>query len=776
MSADLRRQQNENPLLENERKYRSIVENMNDAFYIHDLNGTIIDCNDNACRMLGYGRDELVGAHLSKIDSPESGRLIEHNIKRIMEIGKVIFDSEQVRKDGSRVAVNVSARFVSIQGKNIIQSFVRDITDRRIVEEELRKSEERLRASEAKFRMLVENTRDIVFSVTREGRFDYISPATRSLGFEPEEIIGNSFLEFVHVDDRERMSREFGESLASGRETPTELRLTSKDGRVFWMEESGKLKRDPAGTITGINGALRDITTRKASEEALRASEEMFAKAFRSGPMAIGISKLYSGEFIDVNDEYLRIIEYRRDEVLGRTGKELGIWADPAQRDKIVALIKAGKGKFMEAECRTKTGKILTVVLSAETISWKGIACLLVSAFDITNQKRAEEALVKAERLESLGHLAGGIAHDFNNFLGGVFGYLEMAKEHAGSGNTEKTVYCLDKALRSFDRTKGLTKQFLTFAKGGAPVKKTGDLSPLVRESVAFALSGSNVRCSFALQEDLWPCGYDEHQIGQVVDNIVINAKQAMPGGGTIDVAADNVSIAPGERPPLSEGRYVRLSFKDSGPGIPEELRRKIYDPFFTTKKTGSGLGLATTWSIVKRHNGHIDLVSAPGSGTTFFIWLPAFAGTAEAAAPAAPPPVISKVNGRVLVMDDEPGLLRLTLSMLKSLGYRAIGAKDGDEAVERFARAKQRKDPFAAVLLDLTVAGGMGGKEAAQKILAIDPAARLIVSSGYCDDPVMALHRDYGFSGRLEKPFKKSELADALATVIQGKKVGSIL
>ena len=400
---------------------------------------------------------------------------------------------------------------------------------------------------------------------------------------------------------------------------------------------------------------------------------------------------------------------------------------------------------------------------------------------DVTELKAAEENQIKTEKLEAVGAMAGGIAHDFNNLLGGVFGYLDMAKEQAELGNTAKVATLLGKALAVFDRARGLTAQFLTFAKGGAPAKKKGDLRKTISETVAFALSGSPVSCTKHIASDLWPCEYDEHQIGQVIDNLVINAKQAMEKGGTLDVSAANATLKKDSPLPLPEGGYVKVSFKDNGPGVPRDLHRNIFDPFFTTKKKGSGLGLATAFSIIKRHGGHIDLESEPGKGATFSFWLPAAqkgaaaeidAVTAAAASSGIGPAAkANKIRARILVMDDEQYMRDLASSALRSLGYTAAAAKHGEEALAKYAAAAKGKKPFDVVILDLTIPGGMGGKEAAQKLLETDAAACLIVSSGYSDDPIMADPVRYGFTAAISKPYKKELLAGVLSEVLAGKK-----
>jgi PAS domain S-box-containing protein len=379
-------------------------------------------------------------------------------------------------------------------------------------------------------------------------------------------------------------------------------------------------------------------------------------------------------------------------------------------------------------------------------------------ARDITERKQMEEELQKGQKLEALGLLAGGIAHDFNNLLGGIFGYIDLA---AGSAKEQITKDYLSDALETIDRARSLTTQLLTFAKGGAPIKKLERLVPFIAETAKFGLSGSNVSCRFTIPEDLWPCEYDKNQIGQVIDNIVINAQQAMPEGGTIEIEAANLQLATKSHAVLPAGNYVRIEIKDHGIGMPFEILSKIFDPFFTTKAKGHGLGLATCYSIVNRHNGCIEVESEPGKGSTFTMYLPASPDSITS--DSAPIETIHHGSGSILIMDDEK-VIRDTISLtLKTMGYDVHCVSNAKEAIEAFEKATRDKNYFTALILDLTIPGGPGGKETIHEIRKCDKNIPAFVASGYADDPVMANPSAYGFSGSICKPFIKSELAHLL-------------
>jgi PAS domain S-box-containing protein len=383
---------------------------------------------------------------------------------------------------------------------------------------------------------------------------------------------------------------------------------------------------------------------------------------------------------------------------------------------------------------------------------------------DMTEKQKLLETAQKSQKLESLGVLAGGIAHDFNNMLSGIFGYIDMAKRKNANEDVERY---LAKALTVFGRAKDLTERLLTFSKGGRPVRKTSRIDRMVRENTGFALSGSNVTCEFSIVANLWPCDVDEGQVGQVIDNIVINAKQAMPSGGVISVAAENLELEEGNYRGLPRGRYVRISVRDEGIGIPKEILPQIFDPFFTTKAKGNGLGLATSYSIVKKHDGMIEVESDVGKGSTFHVILPA--SQRDVVPVEASPAVGHSGKGAMLVMDDEEFILEILNDWLVSMGYSVIRAHNGEEALEVLKSKQKDADPVMGVILDLTIPGGRGGRETISEIRKRYPDLVVFASSGYSDDPVMSKPADYGFTGSIKKPYRLDDLAGLLGKYFGG-------
>ncbi len=385
---------------------------------------------------------------------------------------------------------------------------------------------------------------------------------------------------------------------------------------------------------------------------------------------------------------------------------------------------------------------------------------LIISMTDVTERKRMEEELIRKDKLESLGVLAGGIAHDFNNILTGIMGNISMVRY--GMDKNDKAVEILNEAEKAASQAKNLTQQLLTFARGGMPVKKVTAIPDLLRESAVFATRGSKATCEFSFASNLMPVEADPGQIAQVVSNIVINAVQAMPDGGLISIVAENVAVPEDPQVTLKPGPYIRVVIRDRGAGIPSDLFEKIFDPFFTTKPAGNGLGLATSYSIIKKHDGCITVESDPGKGSSFAIYLPGCDGHTDSQA-LRNAAEIKNGYGRILLMDDNPMICRSLSRIMVALGYTVESVYDSDQAVSRYRETWGTGDAFDAVILDLTVPGGRGGKDAISLLKAINPGVKAVVSSGYSADRIMVDYKEYGFSAILPKPFNVEDVSEIL-------------
>jgi PAS domain S-box-containing protein len=565
-------------------------------------------------------------------------------------------------------------------------------------------------------------------------------------------------------------------TLETGAPYRLELQLIRPDGTLRWIFTKGTVVRDDDGRIVGLHGIIQDITESKQAEEKIKASEKRYRSLIVATTQVVWTTNAI-GEVID------DIPSWR--ELTGQSEQEIKGWGwmnalHPEDRDHTaIAWRNALQTRSLcEAEYRVRqhdgeyrhfTLRSVPVLEDDGTIhEWVG------TITDITEKQKTEASLYNIQKLEAIGALAGGIAHDFNNLLSGIFGYINLACKYAADNKLTKIEQYMSKALDVFERAKALTHQLLTFAKGGEPVKKTFLLSELLKNTTAFALTGSNVNAVFDIDPDLWPCDVDENQINQVIDNIVINARQAMPEGGTVVVTAKNITAETPVPPPLKRGKYVFIGIRDQGTGIAKEYLSRIFDPFFTTKQHGSGLGLATSYSIISKHGGHITAESELHKGAHFLIYLPA----ANSAVTGKPSPVteIYHGQGRILVMDDEEYIRDLTSQMLENMGYTVECAADGHEAIKLFTAANSSAHPFDAVILDLTIPGSMGGKETIQKLITITPSVKAIATSGYSDDPVMAKPHEFGFVAKLNKPYLDNQLGNVLGMVMNRDKMEIVL
>ena len=396
----------------------------------------------------------------------------------------------------------------------------------------------------------------------------------------------------------------------------------------------------------------------------------------------------------------------------------------------------------------------------------KQLTLFMDSVWKLIDKKNADEERIKLQtqmqKLQSLGILAGGIAHDFNNILTAILANINIVNIRAKGD--ERIGSRLTEAEKACYRARDLTQQLLTFASGGAPVKRAVRPHDIIRDSAQFAFRGSSVTAEFDFTDDLWNMDADEGQIGQVISNLSINAMQAMPRGGTVRFSAENVNVRKPSGLLLKSGPYVKITVQDGGTGIPREYLQKIFDPYFTTKQKGSGLGLAVSHSIMTRHDGLIDVSSEPGEGATFHIYIPA---STDAIPEEKSTQEIPDGRGSILLMDDEEMVAKAAGAVLTEYGYDVSFARDGSEAIMLYRQMKDAGSPFDLVIMDLTVRGGMGGKEAMQELITLDPQAKAIVSSGYSNDPVMADFGSYGFKGMISKPYKVHELFETIRRVL---------
>jgi PAS domain S-box-containing protein len=659
--------------------------------------------------------------------------------------------------------------------------------------EENRRLSEQL-AELRRYRSILDIIPQTVGLTDADGRISYSNAAGfSSFRYEAEDLgSGIAIFDLIAPEDLPRAKADFLRLAADSRSVAGEYRALRKDGSSFpaYIYSSRIMEE---GRFAGASCIILDISRQKETEKRLIDSQDELKKAqallraaieqSAAGIMIavapdcqmlmvnaaaggiLGQDKLQS---LAISDQNRRAIGWRM-----RTpeGRELALDEYPLERT-----VRHGDSfDNEEFVIRRADGTERWILVSGGPVhneTGEIIAGIILFP-DITEIKQSEKELRKVQTLESLGILAGGIAHDFNNILTVLLGNLSLLRLGFPPGDPDLAL--LDDMGLAIARAERLTFQLLTFAKGGAPIKETAGLEEIVRDSASFVLRGSAVQCRYSIQPGLWPAELDKGQISQVIQNLVMNAVQSMPSGGEMEIEVDNLSIggegaekAVGQGAKLPAGDYVRIAVRDRGEGIPPGLIHRIFDPYFTTKAKGTGLGLAIAYSIMRKHGGEVTVESEEGVGSTFRIFLPA-SPNEDAGAPR-PEARLMRADGLVLVMDDEPSLRSVLCRFLQHLGLKTIAVADGREAVRAFEQARRDGQRIICAILDLTIPGGMGGLDTLRVLRDIDPGVKAIVCSGYSQDPVMARHLDYGFSGILKKPFGLAQVSQAIEAVQSAK------
>jgi PAS domain S-box-containing protein len=634
----------------------------------------------------------------------------------------------------------------------------------------LKETQEELLHQKNKLEALINSIPDPIYIKDVENTYIGCNRAFEEVAGRPEqEIVGKK----DHAVFSAEVAASFGtkdqKMLSSGAAQRIEELIIAPDGEHLFFDIRKTPYIGSDGKLLGLIGICRNINELKQAQQQAEEERERLSVTLQSIGDGVITTDVH-GKTVFINRAAEQLTGWENADAVGKFSDEIfRIFDEKTERkapNPVERILRAGKRLALsrDAVLQRKDGTKISVADSGAPIRDRKnrVIGVVIIFRDITQEKKMEQERVKIRKLESVGVLAGGIAHDFNNLLSAILGNIELAS--SGITGDSKISALLADAQKATERATKLTYQLLTFSKGGEPIKEKTSLPDLVSESANFVLHGSLVSCEFSFADDLWMIHADSGQISQVIQNIILNAKDAMPNGGRIRVECSNVQdLASGLLLRRYKGNFVRITLQDTGAGIPRDIIDRIFDPYFTTKKEGNGLGLAICHSIVKKHGGHITVHSEPQQGTTFSIYLPAMPAPETAAAePQAREKTISST--KIMVMDDDLMLRNLARSQLAALGHEAVLVKDGAEAISTYQEMQESDSPIDLVILDLTIPGGMGGKETAQKLLQLNPEAKLIVASGYSNDPVMAEYSEYGFRAAVAKPFTLKELRKAIA------------
>jgi len=754
-------------LRQNHQRLRNILDNIFTFVGLLSTNGTLMEVNRAPLEASGLRREDVIGQYVPDTywfsHSPQARERVKEALQRAAQGYTVRFD-EVIRATGDQL-ITIDLTYSPLKNEagevvQIVGSAV-DITDRKRTELALLESEQqyRLLFDSSPQPMWVYDHATLAFLAVNKA-------AIQHYGYSQEEFLGMTILDIRSESEVSALLNHiYGRN--PGLQPPELWRHRKKDGTIIDVEVTSHEL-----AFRGRNAQLvlaNDISERLRAETDLRHSEERFSKTFRSSPLPITISVAADGRYIDVNDAFLNIMEYQRDEVIGRRTLDLNIWADPNDRKRMMeGLATAGRIRSFETQFVTRSGGKRSVIISAEIIQLDGIACVLAITNDVTETRRLEDQFRQAQKMEAVGRLAGGVAHDFNNMLGVILGYSDLSRERLqeNSAAWKHNEQIRKAALRA----SGLTRQLLAFSRQQVLQPSVLNLNAVVNNTSKMLLRiiGEDITLHFVPGEKLGNVQLDLGQIEQVLMNLVVNARDAMPRGGKIVIETANAELDETyaqSHMPVTPGAYVMLAVADTGTGVEKDILSRIFEPFFTTKPVGvgTGLGLSMVYGVVQQSGGNIWVYSEVGKGTAFKMYFPRVEEAAESLLESTSDIVFATGNETILLVEDEEALRELTAELLDSSGYKVLEAASGESAM---AISKRYEDTIHLLLTDV-IMSGMSGSELAVRLKESRPAVKVLYMSGYTGNLIANYGVQDSKSPLIQKPFTKQVLLNQVRSVL---------
>ena len=750
----------EEALKESETKFRSLTESSPNMIFINKQ-GKVVYTNRRSEEIMGFTRDELYAPEFNffTLIAPESMELVKSNFKKHMK-GENLepYEYTLLDKEGRKIEAIITTKLIDYEGSNAILGIITDISKQKRVERALESSR---RDWENIFQAishptLILDPQHRVIAANRS--------AVQKTGISDQNLKDMHCYEVFHRTRRPNRSCPMERIMKSGQPRMLEMELKALGG-TFLVTCTPVM--DGNGQLEKVIHIATDISQRKQAEKALQASESKFRSFFDLSPQSVARIDLETGQMVDVNQKFSELFGFAKEDILGQTMIEIGLCSE-IQRLKFLEVLKTtGRVDGLEMDLMTKDGTVLTTILFARPITIKNDNFILIMFNDITERKKLEQQLQQAQRMEALGTLAGGIAHDFNNLLMGILGNASLILSDMESHNPYREQL---KNIESYVHSAAeLTKQLLGFARGGKYEVKPTNLNDLIERSAQmFGRTKKEIHIHKKFQEHIWTVAIDQGQIDQVLLNLYVNAWQAMAGGGHLYIQTENIILELGDIEPFTveAGKYVKVSITDSGIGMDEATQQRIFEPFFTTQEMGrgTGLGLASAYGIIKNHGGFIKVYSEKGKGTTFNIYLPVC--ERNVAPHKESDREILKGRGTVMLVDDEKMIIEIGKKMLAKMGYQPLIAESGQEAIEVY---RKNVDIIDLIILDM-IMPDMSGQEAFENLKKLNPAVKVLLSSGYSLNDQAQRIMNSGCYGFIQKPFDAIKLSQKIGKILDPK------